>query len=42
MTASVVQWSEFLATKWICNVFPVRYELILYMLCGRKYTASVV
>jgi hypothetical protein len=23
-------------------VFPVRYELNLYMLCRRKYTASVV
>jgi hypothetical protein len=25
-----------------CIVFPVRYELNLYMLCRRKYTASVV
>jgi hypothetical protein len=40
-TASVVQWSEFLATERRYIVFPVRYELNLYMLCRRKETASV-
>jgi hypothetical protein len=35
-TASVVQWSELLATERRCIVFPVRYELNLYMLCRRK------
>jgi hypothetical protein len=36
MTASVVQWSEFLVTERRCIVFPVRYELSLCMLCRRK------
>jgi hypothetical protein len=36
MTASVVLWSVFLATQRRCIVFPVRYELDLYMLCRRK------
>jgi hypothetical protein len=31
-TASVVQWSEFLATERRCIVFPVRYELNLYVM----------
>jgi hypothetical protein len=32
-TASVVQWSEFLATQRRCIVFPVRYELnFLYVM----------
>jgi hypothetical protein len=35
-TASVIQWSEFLATERRCIVLPVRYELNLYMLCTRK------
>jgi hypothetical protein len=35
-TASVVYWSEFLATQRRCIVFLVRYELNLYMLCRRK------
>jgi hypothetical protein len=35
-TASVVYWSEFLAAEQRCIVFPVRYELNLYMLCRRK------
>jgi hypothetical protein len=30
-TASVVWWSEFLATERRCIVFPVRYEQNLYM-----------
>jgi hypothetical protein len=34
--AEVVQWSEFLATQRRCIVFPVKYELNLYMLCRRK------
>jgi hypothetical protein len=29
LTASVVYWSEFLATERRCNMFPVRYELNL-------------
>jgi hypothetical protein len=37
-TALVVWWSEFLATQRRCTVFPVRYELNLYMLYRRKYT----
>jgi hypothetical protein len=37
MTASVVQWSEFLATERRCIVFAVRYELNLCKLCIRKY-----
>jgi hypothetical protein len=32
----VVQWSEFLATDRRCIVFPVRYELNLYMLCRKS------
>jgi hypothetical protein len=40
--ASVVYCSEFLATERRCSVLPVRYELNLYMLCRRKWTASVV
>jgi hypothetical protein len=32
----IVLWSEFLATERRCVVFPVRYELNLYMLCRRK------
>jgi hypothetical protein len=32
---------EFLATEQRCIVLPVRYELNLYMLCRRKWTASV-
>jgi hypothetical protein len=35
-TASVVYWSEFLTTQRRCIVFPVRYELNLYVLCRRK------
>jgi hypothetical protein len=35
-TASVVWWSEFLATQRRCIVLPVRYKLNLYMLCRRK------
>jgi hypothetical protein len=31
-TASVVWWLEFLASEQRCIVFPVRYELNLYML----------
>jgi hypothetical protein len=34
-TASVVWWSQFLATERRCIVFPVRYELNLCMLCRR-------
>jgi hypothetical protein len=34
-TASVVWWSEFLATQRRCIVFPVRYELNLYKLWRR-------
>jgi hypothetical protein len=30
-TASVVEWSEFLATQRRCVVLPVRYELNLYV-----------
>jgi hypothetical protein len=41
-TASVVEWSEFLATQRRCIVLPVRYELNLYMLCRRKWTASII
>jgi hypothetical protein len=43
-TASVVYWSEFLATERRCIVFPVKYELNLrvYMLYRGKKTASVV
>jgi hypothetical protein len=38
-SASVVLWSEFLATELRCIVLPVRYELNLYVeesdrLCG--------
>jgi hypothetical protein len=29
-------WSKFLAAEWRFIVFPVRYELNLYMLCRRK------
>jgi hypothetical protein len=36
MTASVLYWLEFLATERRCIVFPVRYELNLYMLCKGK------
>jgi hypothetical protein len=36
LTASVVQWSQFLAAERRCIVFPVWYELNLYMLCRRK------
>jgi hypothetical protein len=36
ISASVVKWSEFLTTERRCIVFPVRYELNLYMLCRRK------
>jgi hypothetical protein len=32
----VVKWSEFLAAERSCIVFPVRYELNLYMLCRKK------
>jgi hypothetical protein len=35
-TAPVVYWSEFLAIEQGCIVFPVGYELNLYMLCRRK------
>jgi hypothetical protein len=42
LDASMVYWSEFLAAEGRCIVFPVRYELNLYMLCRRKYTVSVV
>jgi hypothetical protein len=35
-TASVVWWSEILATEWRYIVLPVRYELNLYMVCIRK------
>jgi hypothetical protein len=31
-TASAVYWSKFLATERRCNVFPVRYELNLYVM----------
>jgi hypothetical protein len=31
-----VVWSEFLATQRRCIVFPVKYELDLYILCRRK------
>jgi hypothetical protein len=34
LTASVVQWSEFLATQRKCIVFPVRYVLNLNVVCG--------
>jgi hypothetical protein len=33
-TASMVLWSEFLATERRCIVLPARYELNLYMLCS--------
>jgi hypothetical protein len=33
---------EFVATERRCIVFPVKYELNLYRLGRRKYTASVV
>jgi hypothetical protein len=33
---SVVYWSEFLAAERRSIVFPLRYELNLYMLCRRK------
>jgi hypothetical protein len=36
MTASVVMWSEYLAAERRCIVFPLRYEVNLYMLCRRK------
>jgi hypothetical protein len=44
MTASVVYWSEFLATerRYMSIVFPGRNDLNLYMLCRRKKTVSVV
>jgi hypothetical protein len=32
LTTSVVYWSEFLATERRCIVFPVRYELNLYVM----------
>jgi hypothetical protein len=35
-TASVVQWSKFLATERRYIMFPVRYELNLYMICRRS------
>jgi hypothetical protein len=31
-TASVLYWSEFLATQRRCTVLPVRYELNLYVM----------
>jgi hypothetical protein len=33
---SVVKWSEILATEQRCTVFPVRYELNLYMVYRKK------
>jgi hypothetical protein len=39
-TASVVQWSEFLATERRCIVFHVRYELNLCMLVPGVHSAS--
>jgi hypothetical protein len=35
-TYSVFLWPEFLATDRRCIVFPVRYEINLYILCKRK------
>jgi hypothetical protein len=33
MTASVIQWSEFLATELSCIMFPVRYKLATELSC---------
>jgi hypothetical protein len=36
VVTAVCLWSEFLPTQRRCIMFPVRYELNLYMLCRRK------